>query len=90
MLSAIIFDFDGVIADTEPLHYEGLRRTLADMDRLIADRSGRLAFGSLVRCTVERWDEAKATWPGTGGGTRTENSALRIAPSRSSSAIALP
>lgn len=30
-LRAIIFDFDGVIADTEPLHYEGLRRTLADI-----------------------------------------------------------
>ncbi len=28
-LRAVIFDFDGVIADTEPLHYEGLRRTLA-------------------------------------------------------------
>jgi HAD superfamily hydrolase (TIGR01509 family) len=28
-LHAIIFDFDGIIADTEPLHYEGLRRTLA-------------------------------------------------------------
>lgn len=27
-LRAVIFDFDGVIADTEPLHYEGLRRTL--------------------------------------------------------------
>lgn len=27
-LRAIIFDFDGVIADTEPLHYAGLRRTL--------------------------------------------------------------
>lgn len=28
-MRAIIFDFDGVIADTEPLHFEGLRRTLA-------------------------------------------------------------
>ena len=28
-MRAVIFDFDGVIADTEPLHYEGLRRTLA-------------------------------------------------------------
>lgn len=26
-LRAIIFDFDGVIADTEPLHYAGLERT---------------------------------------------------------------
>jgi HAD superfamily hydrolase (TIGR01509 family) len=28
-LSAIIFDFDGVIADTEPLHFAGFRQTLA-------------------------------------------------------------
>ncbi len=31
MMRAVIFDFDGVIADTEPLHFEGLRRTLADI-----------------------------------------------------------
>lgn len=30
-MRAIIFDFDGVIADTEPLHYAGLRRTLEDI-----------------------------------------------------------
>ncbi|HSM78459.1 MAG TPA: HAD family phosphatase [Bryobacteraceae bacterium] len=30
-LRAIIFDFDGVIADTEPLHYAGLSRTLKDI-----------------------------------------------------------
>jgi HAD superfamily hydrolase (TIGR01509 family) len=30
-MRAIIFDFDGVIADSEPLHFEGLRRTLADI-----------------------------------------------------------
>jgi HAD superfamily hydrolase (TIGR01509 family) len=28
-MRAVIFDFDGIIADTEPLHFEGLRRTLA-------------------------------------------------------------
>lgn len=28
-MRAVIFDFDGVIADTEPLHFEALRRTLA-------------------------------------------------------------
>ncbi len=31
-MRAVIFDFDGVIADTEPLHYEGLRRTFAAID----------------------------------------------------------
>jgi beta-phosphoglucomutase len=30
-MRAVIFDFDGVIADTEPLHFEGLRLTLADI-----------------------------------------------------------
>jgi HAD superfamily hydrolase (TIGR01509 family) len=30
-LRAIIFDFDGVIADTEPLHFTGFRQTLADI-----------------------------------------------------------
>ena len=30
-LLAIIFDFDGVIADTEPLHFAGFRLTLAEI-----------------------------------------------------------
>jgi beta-phosphoglucomutase len=30
-LSAIIFDFDGVIADTEPLHFASFRQTLAEI-----------------------------------------------------------
>jgi beta-phosphoglucomutase len=30
-LAAIIFDFDGVIADTEPLHFTGFRQTLAEI-----------------------------------------------------------
>ncbi|MEZ5784747.1 MAG: hypothetical protein R3D70_24895 [Rhizobiaceae bacterium] len=29
------------------------------VDRLIADRRGRFHFGSLVRCTVERYDDQK-------------------------------
>jgi beta-phosphoglucomutase len=29
LLSAVVFDFDGVIADSEPLHYEGFRLVLA-------------------------------------------------------------
>ena len=27
-LRAVVFDFDGVIADSEPLHFEGFRRVL--------------------------------------------------------------
>lgn len=30
-LGAVIFDFDGVIADTEPLHFAGLRKTLTEI-----------------------------------------------------------
>ncbi len=30
-LTAIIFDFDGVIADTEPLHFSSFRQTLAEI-----------------------------------------------------------
>ncbi len=31
ILTAIIFDFDGVIADTEPLHFAGFRQTLSEI-----------------------------------------------------------
>jgi len=30
-LHALIFDFDGVIADTEPLHFAGFKKTLAEI-----------------------------------------------------------
>lgn len=30
-LTAVIFDFDGVIADSEPLHFAGFRQTLAEI-----------------------------------------------------------
>jgi len=32
MLEAIVFDFDGVVADTEPLHYRAFQRVLEPMD----------------------------------------------------------
>lgn len=38
------------------------------VDRLIADRNGRFHFGSLVRCTVERFDDNNRSWKGSGGG----------------------
>ena len=38
------------------------------VDRLIADRNGRFHFGSLVRCTVERFDEKDRCWKSSGGG----------------------
>ena len=30
MLSAVIFDFDGVIVDTEPLHYRAFQAIVAE------------------------------------------------------------
>ena len=39
ILRAIIFDFDGVIADTEPLHYAGLQRTLAETGITLTERT---------------------------------------------------
>lgn len=38
------------------------------VDELIVDKSGRFHFGSLVRCTVERFDKKAAGWKGSGGG----------------------
>jgi hypothetical protein len=48
-----------------PAGPEELRR---EVDRLIAERSGRYHFGSLVRCTVERLDRKSGAWKGSGGG----------------------
>ena len=30
MLEAVVFDFDGVIADSEPLHFQSFRDTLVE------------------------------------------------------------
>jgi len=37
MLRAVLFDFDGVIADSEPLHLEGFRRALVDLGISVTD-----------------------------------------------------
>jgi hypothetical protein len=39
-----------------------------NVDRLISDRKGRFHFGSLIRCTVERFDHNDQCWKGSGGG----------------------
>ena len=38
------------------------------IDELIANAQGDYHFGSLIRCTVERFDEKTKTWKGSGGG----------------------
>lgn len=40
----------------------------AEVDRLLTLQGGRFHFGSLIRCTVERMDEASGQWKGSGGG----------------------
>ena len=71
-LTAMIFDFDGVIADTEPLHFAGFRQTLAEIvrqavDAYLTDRSVDPAtalnstFGALPNLEVpsrDEWDHA--------------------------------
>lgn len=36
-LQAIVFDFDGIIANTEPLHFSGLRQTLSEIGIELAE-----------------------------------------------------
>jgi hypothetical protein len=38
------------------------------VDIAIEDTVGRFAWGSLVRCTVERYEAKSGTWKGSGGG----------------------
>jgi len=43
-------------------------RMKKNVDHLIADKSGRFHFASLIRCTVERYDRKSSSWKGSGGG----------------------
>ncbi|WP_330114360.1 hypothetical protein SA496_20155 [Pseudomonas sp. JS3066] len=52
----------GLIPTDEP------DRLKKHVDQLIADKSGRFHFASLIRCTVERYDRKSASWKGSGGG----------------------
>jgi beta-phosphoglucomutase len=38
LMRAVIFDFDGVIADSEPLHFESLRRIFADIQIILTEQ----------------------------------------------------
>lgn len=52
----------GLIPADEP------NRLKRQVDQLIANKSGRFHFASLIRCTVERYDHKSASWKGSGGG----------------------
>lgn len=51
----------GLLPHAKP---EDLKRIV---ERAIADESGRFSWGSLVRCTVERFDSKDRVWIGSGG-----------------------
>ena len=38
------------------------------VDELISDKKSEFHFGSLIRCTVERFDHKSKAWKGSGGG----------------------
>lgn len=44
----------------------GIVESDVNIDHLIADRTGRFAWGSLIRCTVQRHENG--IWKGSGGG----------------------
>jgi hypothetical protein len=56
------------------LAHVGLIRQVGDqqlkqtVDQLLADDAGKFHFGSLIRCTVERFDHKAKRWKGSGGG----------------------
>ena len=39
MIRAVVFDFDGVIANSEPLHYQAFRDVLADRDIALSEQA---------------------------------------------------
>lgn len=51
----------GLLPKTSPAE---LRKMV---EQALADESGRFGWGSLIRCTVERFDTRKETWVGSGG-----------------------
>jgi len=54
MLQAVIFDFDGVISDTEPLHLKAFNEVLAQFDIEIAPHDYYIQYLALRTLTVSR------------------------------------
>ncbi|MEM6333756.1 MAG: HAD family phosphatase [Planctomycetota bacterium] len=68
MLEAVVFDFDGVIADSEPVHYAAIREVAAtvgvaidpdDYDRVFIGFDDRDAFREVLRRANGGVDEAR-------------------------------
>src|SRR4029078_338027 len=63
MLRAIVFDFDGVIANTEPLHFRGYRDVLAEKGVELTETSyyaRYLGFDDVGACAHIPADQAIA------------------------------
>ncbi len=52
---AVIFDFDGTLVDTMPLHYEAYRRTFAEIDIELAPADYYDHVGGAARETIPRF-----------------------------------
>ena len=55
MIKAVIFDFDGVISDSEPSHYEAFRQELAKLDVELSEAE---YYAKYMGCTDEELFEA--------------------------------
>lgn len=52
----------GLIAEHDPANLSWA------VSQAISDAQGRFHFGSLIRCTVERYESSSSEWKGSGGG----------------------
>ena len=71
MLRAIVFDFDGVIANSEPLHFRAFRDVLADQGVDLAEHdyyTRYLGFDDLGAFRAIATDRGR-TWSAAGAAT---------------------
>ena len=70
MIRAVIFDFDGVIANSEPLHFAAFRDVLLQQGVILSEQDyyGRyLGFDKARLARLKRWMQGYADtgrWPG--------------------------
>jgi hypothetical protein len=57
-----------ILAHIGLIPHSSLDKLKEKVDELIATVEGDFHFGSLIRCTVERFDEKSKCWKGSGGG----------------------